>query len=53
MLLFMVRGLLTGLEYPYAQFATNGATADTLFPIVWEAVQRFRRMWFECYRVYL
>lgn len=40
MLLFMVRGLFTDLEFPYAQFSTNGASADTLFPIVWEAVQR-------------
>ena len=40
MLLFMVRGMFTSLEFPYAQFATKGATADVLFPIVWEAVQR-------------
>ena len=40
MLLFTVRGIFTSLEFPYAQFATKGATADVLFPIVWEAVQR-------------
>ena len=40
MLLFMVRGLCTSLEYPYAHFATTGAIADELYPIVWEAVRR-------------
>ena len=44
MLTFMVRGIFltgifTSLEFPYAQFATKGATADSLFPIVWEAVR--------------
>ena len=39
-LMFMVRGIITSLEFPYAQFTTVGATADTLYPIVWEAVQR-------------
>ena len=38
MLLFMVRGIFSSLEFPYAQFATTGATADSLFPLVWEAV---------------
>lgn len=40
MLLFMVRGMFTTLEFPYAHFATRGISADSLFPIVWEAVQR-------------
>lgn len=34
MLLFMVRGIFSSLEYPFAQFATMGITADTLFPLV-------------------
>ena len=34
MLLFMVRGLCTLLEFPYAHFVTDGATADVLYPIV-------------------
>ena len=38
-LALMVRGLLFKLEFPYAHFATRGITADTLFPIVWEAVR--------------
>ena len=40
MLLFMIRGMFTNLEFPYAHFATRGITADSLFPIVWEAVDR-------------
>ena len=43
MLLFMVRGMFTHLEFPYAHFATRGATADTLYPLVWEVVQRLER----------
>ena len=39
MLLFMVRGMCSTLEFPYAHFATRGITADSLYPIVWEAVQ--------------
>lgn len=40
MLMLMVRGLCSSLEYPYAQFATRSVTADSLFPIVWEYMQR-------------
>ena len=39
MLLFMVRGMFSSLEFPYAHFATKGATADQLYPIVWEVVR--------------
>ena len=47
MLMFMVRGLCSHLEYPYAQFPTRGATADSLFPIVWESVQRLESSGFK------
>lgn len=40
MLLFMVRGMFSSLEFPYAHFATRGISADALYPIVWEAVHR-------------
>ncbi len=42
MFLFMVRGMFSTLEFPYAHFATKGISADSLhvYPIVWEAVQR-------------
>ena len=48
MLLFMIRGLLSNFEYPYVHFATRGITADALYPIVWEAVQHLRVLWFQC-----
>ena len=38
-LALMVRGLLFKLEFPYAHFATNGITADTLCPIIWEGIR--------------
>jgi hypothetical protein len=36
MLIFMVRGIISNLEFPYAQFPTkfNAVAADLLFPIV-------------------
>ena len=40
MLLFMLRGMFSSLEFSYAHYATRGITADSLYPIVWEAVQR-------------
>lgn len=40
MLLFMIWGLCTSLEFSYAHFAANGAMADLLYAIVWEAVCR-------------
>lgn len=39
MLLFMVRGMFSSLQFPYAHFATQGITADSLYPLVWKAVE--------------
>ena len=40
MLVFMVRGITTRLEYPLVHFpCSGGATADLLFPLVWDAVR--------------
>lgn len=39
MLTFMVRGIFTKLEFPYAQFATRDISAEKLFPVVWDAVR--------------
>ena len=39
-LVLMVRGLFFKLEFPYTHFPTEGVSADTLYPIVWEAVRR-------------
>ena len=36
----MIRGLFFKLEFPYAHFATEGVSADTLYPIVWKAIRR-------------
>ena len=38
-LVVMVRGIFCKLEFPYAHFGTDGITADTSYPIVWEAVR--------------
>ena len=43
MLMFMVRGIFTDLEFPYAHFPTRDASADTLFPIVWDAVAQLEQ----------
>ena len=53
MLVFMVRGLFTSLEFPYAQFPTSNASGDILYPIVWEAVSNlessgFKTVAFSC-----
>ena len=39
MLTFMVRGIFTKLEHPFAQFATRDLSAGKLFPLVWDAVR--------------
>ena len=38
-LVFMVRGVATRLEYPLAHFPCNGCTADLLYPLLWDAVR--------------
>lgn len=40
MMVLMVRGLCSGLEFPYAQFACSSVTGDLLFQPFWEAVRR-------------
>ena len=40
LLVILVRGIFIKLNFPYAHFATEGITADILFPIVWEAVRQ-------------
>ena len=39
MLVFMVRGVFIKLRFPYAQYPTQGITADYLFPLAWEVVK--------------
>ncbi len=40
LLVLMVRGIFFKLDFPYAHFATQSATADLLHPIIWEAVRQ-------------
>ena len=39
MLQFMVRGILTKLEFPLACIPTRDSTGDMLFPLVWQAIR--------------
>lgn len=41
-LALMVRGIMFKLNFPFAHFASRGATADIIFPIVWEAIRRLQ-----------
>jgi len=47
LLTLMVRGVFISLEFPFAHFGTDNLTAGTLFPIVWEGVQRLEEMGFK------
>ncbi|XP_062509723.1 uncharacterized protein LOC134185850 isoform X2 [Corticium candelabrum] len=38
--MLMVRGIFTSLRFPYVQFPCKTLSGDTLYPIVWEAIQR-------------
>ena len=43
MLVIMVRGLFTKLQYPYAQFPSVKISGDQIFDPFWEAVYRIER----------
>ena len=40
LLVLMIRGIFFKLDFPYAHFGTQNATADILHPIIWEAVRQ-------------
>ena len=42
--MFMVRGLFSKLEYPYAQFPCASLSADLIFPLVWKCVKRLESL---------
>ena len=46
MLVLMVRGLFSTLNFPYAQFACSTLTGDLLFDPIWEAISRLERQSF-------
>ena len=43
MMVFMVRGLFTKLQFPYAQFPCSTVAGDLLYNPFWEAVYRTER----------
>jgi len=47
MLVFMVRGLNTGLQFPYAQSPCSSLTGDRLFHVFWKAVGSLERIEFK------
>jgi hypothetical protein len=47
MLVFMVRGLFIKLCFPYAQYPTQGITADKLFPVAWEVIRHLESVGFK------
>ena len=44
MMVFMVRGLFTRLQFPYAQFSCASVSGDLLYDPFWEAVCRLKRL---------
>ena len=46
MLVFMVRGLVCNLNYPYVQFACNDISGSLMIDPMWEAVSRLERLGF-------
>lgn len=49
MLVLMVRGLLSGFKFPYAQFPCSSLTGEQLYNIFWEAVERLERFDSHCF----
>lgn len=39
MLVFMVRGLFSTLEFPYVQFPIASSTGDVIHPLVWQCIE--------------
>ena len=46
MLVMMVRGLFTGLQFPYANFPCTSLRGDQIFRLFWKAVARLERYGF-------
>lgn len=40
MLVFMVRGLFSTLEFPYVQFPVDSSTCDVIQVLVWQCIER-------------
>ena len=48
-LVFMVRGLFSKLQFPYAQFPVVNLKGHQLFDPFWEAISRLERLGFKVY----
>jgi len=46
-MVFMVRGLFTQLQFPYAQFSCASVSGDLLYDPFWEAVCQLERLGFK------
>ena len=46
MLVFMVQGLNSGLQFPYVQFPCDSLRGDQLFHLVWKVIGRLQRFGF-------
>lgn len=46
MLVFMVRGLFSALEFPYAQFPSSNLSGDALYSIIWECIANLEALGF-------
>ena len=47
MMVFMVRGLFSSLQFPYAQFPCSDLSGDLLYDPFWEAVRRIENCGFK------
>ena len=47
MLVLMVRGLFSGLQFPYVQFPCGTLRGDQMFHILWKTVGRLERYGFK------
>ena len=47
MLVFMVRGILSDLKFPYAQFSCTTITGDQLYSLVWGCIRRLEAAGFK------
>ena len=47
MLVFMVRGLFSSLQFPYAQFPSCNLSGGTLYPLVWECIAHLEMLGFK------
>lgn len=43
LLVLMIRGLFSSIQFPYAQFPCSNLTGDQMFDVFWESVERLER----------